>query len=407
MSVAVPTESAERDSTERMKVGSRRTMLCALVLNALLWMVCALLAPKESVRPWARVGLWGLFVWSLVVTAYAVYTYLTARSFTREVSSTMTDALTGLPNRKGLVAELDSYDAEIEEFGRRVRLIDVDLVNLNKVNYEFGQLIGDVVLQDIADLLRRTVPEGDLVGRLGGDEFLVVMPRATAAEAESLAERLGGAVADYKLSLGEGREVRGLKANVSVAAYLPHQASLHETVTSAKEQTAHGRLPEAAGDEQAYYHVPRVTLGAFAAHRWQELSKDQRDGFKLWQRDSNEPLTEQMVSDIVRMLDEKAETHWVDFVTAPPSPGGRGSPTQQLARAVAEQLGVPYREVMRADASGPETRSIEPDVDAVIDRGDAALLVCDVISSGILERRCVKKLSSAGVHVQVAAWAAY
>ena len=62
---------------------------------------------------------------------------------------------------------------------------------------------------------------------------------------------------------------------------------------------------------------------------------------------------------------------------------------------------------MRADTSGPETRSVEPAVDAVIDKGEAALLVTDVISSGILERRCVKKLAAAGAHVHVAAWAAY
>jgi orotate phosphoribosyltransferase len=74
---------------------------------------------------------------------------------------------------------------------------------------------------------------------------------------------------------------------------------------------------------------------------------------------------------------------------------------------VANLVGVPYRDVMRADASGPESRTVEPAVDAVIEKGDGVLLISDVISSGIVERRCVKKLSAAGAHVQVVAYAAY
>jgi diguanylate cyclase (GGDEF)-like protein len=388
--------------------GSRRTFLCSMVLSGLLLVTCTLTTARMSIG--VRAAMWGLFAWSLVVTAYAVYTYLAVRRSAPSApgESSLTDPLTGLPNRKGLMTALEGYDLDVEEFGRRVRLIDVDMMNLSKVNYEFGQMIGDVVLQDLADLLRQRAPANGLVGRLGGDEFLVIMPSASAEDAEAVAESFRTHIAQYSLNLGERGEVRGLKARVSVATYLPDQASLHETVVRAKEATAHGRLPESTGEEEAFYHVPRVTLGAFAVRRWQGLSQKDRSDFKLWQREPavNEFL-EGMVIDIVRMLDEKAETHWVDFVTTAPSAGGRNSPGKCLAEAVARHMGVPYRDVMRADSSGPETRSIEPAVDAVIDKGDGALLVIDVISSGILERRCVKKLSAAGAHIQVAAWAAY
>lgn len=388
--------------------GSRRTLLCSLVLTGLLLVTCTVMAHRLTTG--VRVAAWGLFAWSLVVSAYAVYTYFAVRKNAPQPSaeSSLTDPLTGLPNRKGLMTALEGYDLDVEEFGKRVRLIDVDMINLNKVNYEFGQMIGDVVLQDLADLLRQKSPETCLVGRLGGDEFLVIMSSASSEEADGMAESLRTAITNYVLNLGERGEVRGLKARVSVATYLPDQASLHETVVRAKEATAHGRLPESTGEEEAFYHVPRVTLGAFAVRRWQNLSQKERSDFKLWQREPavNEFL-EGMVNDIVRMLDEKAETHWVDFVTTAPSAGSRNSPGRALAEAVARHMGVPYRDVMRADSSGPETRSVEPAVDAVIDKGDGALLIIDVISSGILERRCVKKLSAAGAHIQVAAWAAY
>jgi len=400
----------EEHAPERVRLGSRRTVLCALVLNALLFVVCLFLDQQSFVGFSAKLGLWGLFAWSLVVTAYGIYTYVSARTF-RGMAAVqaleMVDALTGLPDRKGLMTALEGFDTEVDESGKRVRLIDVDLANLNKVNYEFGQMIGDVVLQDIAELLRRHVPEEDLVGRLGGDEFLIVLRHVTAAEAEGLAQKLEKAIEGYTLSLGERGRVEGIRATISVAVYLPDQASLHETVVSAKEATAHGKLPASEGEAPAYYHVPRVTLGAFAVYRWQSLDKKAQNELKLWQREPGAEFTERMVNDIAQMLDEKAEAHWLDFVTAAPSAAGRASPTRALAEAVAKRLGVPFRDVMRADSSGPESRSIEPAVDAVIDKGDGALLISDVISSGILERRCVKKLSAAGAYVQVAAWAAY
>ena len=395
---------------EKIRFGSRRTVLSALVLNALLFMVCVFLGRKDFVSFSAKLGLWALFAWSLIVTAYAIYTYLSARKAVlpaAPLGSDMVDALTGLPDRKGLMSALEGFEAGGEEFGKRARLIDVDLANLNKVNYEFGQMIGDVVLQDIAELLRRHVPQEDLVGRLGGDEFLVVMRRATGAEAEALAQELGKAIEGYSLSLGERGRVEGIKASISVAVYMPEQASLHETVVSAKEATAHGNLPAPEGEGPSYYHVARVTLGAFAVHRWQSLDKKAQNELKLWQREPNEEFTKRMVDDVAQMLEEKAEAHWLDFVTAAPSAAGHASATRSFAEAVAKRLGVPYRDVMRADSSGPESRSVEPAVDAVIDKGDGALLISDVISSGILERRCVKKLSAAGAYVQVAAWAAY
>jgi diguanylate cyclase (GGDEF)-like protein len=396
---------------EKAHFGSKRTLLCVLVLTAALLLGALGASRGPGVRPIVpvAVALWALFAWSLVASAHAVYTYMSCRSHVGEEApeTGLTDPLTGLPNRKGLLAALAEYETGIEKLGKRVRLIDVDLVNLNKVNYEFGQMVGDIVLQDIADVLRRSVPEEDLLCRLGGDEFLVVVPEATAEELEALAATIEKGITDYRLSLGERGEVSGVKATVSVADYVPDKASLHETVVSAKEATAHGRLAEEAGEEETFYHVPRVTLGAFAVHRWQALSKQDQDGFKAWQREPDEAFSDRMVSDIVRMLAEKAETHWVDFVTTAPSAAGRTTPAHHLAEAVAKHLGVAYRDVMRADTSGPETRSVEPAVDAVIDKGDGALLIADVVSSGILERRCVKKLAAAGAHLQVAAWAAY
>ncbi len=387
---------------------SRVALLSVLVLTALALAVCVLMDP--AIETMSKLLLWVTLAWGVVATVYVTRAFMAARRLNREKGvelEGLTDLLTGLPNRKGLISALEGQDMMTTDLTHRVRIVDIDLVNLNKINYEFGQMVGDAVLKDIADLLLERVPQRDLVGRLGGDEFLVILPDASLVEAEELAKALQEAIAGYRLDLDDRGEVHGLGANVSVAAYIPEQASLHETVVTAKESTAHGALPEGAAGEPTVYHLPRITLGAFAVHRWESLEKESRDGFKVWQRERNDDMTEAMARDIVRMLDEKAESNYADFVTAVPGSGGRSSPTRALAYEVANELGIPYRDVMRADVSGPETRSVEPAVDASLAKGDGVLLVSDVVSSGILERRCVRRLSAEGVHVTVVAWASY
>jgi len=402
------------ETTKAIWSASLRTALCALLLNVLLWTLAYVLACKGGGGLWFAVLAWALFAWSVVVSAYAVLSFWRTRQYLSASARDhgQIDSLTGLPNRQALMAQLERAGVDSHGPGMRIRLVDVDLVNLNKVNYEFGQMVGDAVLQDIADLLRQTIPKDALLGRLGGDEFLVILPEASMAEAESLGNMIGAAVAEYRLNLGEQGIVKSVKANVSVASYLPEQASLHEAVTLAKESSAHGKLAGMETDtEQSCYHAMRVTLGAFAVHRWQDLSQADQQDVKLWQSYLEDKVTNRMVGDILRLLDEKIDENWVDYVAAVPAPGGAGGgrtyPARHLGEAIADKLGVPYREVMRAEARGPDTRTVEPIVDAALKKGDGILLISDVISSGIVERKCVKKLSTAGAHVHVIAWAAY
>ena len=407
-------EMTEEEVTQSVRRASRRAVLSALLLSAVLWVLAFTLGRFGAMGVWRSLGLWSMFVWSLVVAVYAGLTYWRARKYVRRVAPNLelVDRLTGLPNRQALMAELDRRDLRSLEAGTRCRLIDVDLTNLNRVNEEFGQMVGDAVLQDIAGLLKNAVAEPNLLGRLAGDEFLVIMPKATTEEAESLAGAIRQAIGQYRLDVGGKQAVSSVKANVSVGTYLPEQASLHETVILAKGTGGLSALAEAEGAApEGYQHVPRVTLGAFAAHRWQRMSEAEQNKFTLWQRELDQPTTDGMAEDILKVLDEKAEERWLDFVTAVPSHGAAGSgrayPARRLAEAVAGKLGVPYREVMRAESSGPDTRAVEPVVDATITKGSGVLLVSEVITSGTLERRCVRKLSAAGAHVQMIAWAAH
>jgi len=98
-----------------------------------------------------------------------------------------TDQLTELLNRRGLLSRLE------QESSRDRSLIIIDLDNLKKVNDEFGHLVGDNYIKAIAGRLSGSMSKTDLVGRWGGDEFLVVL-NASTDEAERIMARLQNVV---------------------------------------------------------------------------------------------------------------------------------------------------------------------------------------------------------------------
>jgi diguanylate cyclase (GGDEF)-like protein len=93
--------------------------------------------------------------------------------------------------------------------------IDVD--HFKQVNDQLGHPIGDAVLFAVADRLAENVRRGDMLGRLGGEEFAVCMPRVTIQEAEALAERLRRAVAAAPFETPAG--LVSITISIGVAAY--------------------------------------------------------------------------------------------------------------------------------------------------------------------------------------------
>jgi two-component system, cell cycle response regulator len=125
-------------------------------------------------------------------------------NYQRSLSLALTDELTGLYNRRFLLAHLDELVARINHDGIGAAVLLFDIDHFKRVNDTYGHAAGDEVLRELATRATNTVRSVDLVARLGGEEFVVVMPETGPAIAAAVAERLRLAVANLPFTTRAG-----------------------------------------------------------------------------------------------------------------------------------------------------------------------------------------------------------
>jgi diguanylate cyclase (GGDEF)-like protein len=119
----------------------------------------------------------------------------------------MTDELTGLVNRRRFLAALESEIARARRLNGPVSVVLADLDDFKLINDRFGHQAGDEVLQAFADLIRAHGRDVDIAGRLGGEEFALLLPETDLDGAAAGAERLCRSLSKLRIWVGEGREV--------------------------------------------------------------------------------------------------------------------------------------------------------------------------------------------------------
>lgn len=112
------------------------------------------------------------------------------------------DPLTGLDNRRVFEERIGSMLDNARRHGYPLSIISMDLDRFKQVNDNLGHAVGDSVLQKVAQTFASLVRSGDLLVRMGGDEFLLVLPNTDRDAAEMLAERLRVAVSDLDINSG-------------------------------------------------------------------------------------------------------------------------------------------------------------------------------------------------------------
>jgi len=100
------------------------------------------------------------------------------------------DYLTGLKNRRSIQKALEDYFRDYKNYGYPFSVIMMDLNNFKEINDKYGHLVGDCILKEIGEILRKYLRAKDAVGRYGGDEFLIILPGVKFENAIGIARRL-------------------------------------------------------------------------------------------------------------------------------------------------------------------------------------------------------------------------
>jgi two-component system cell cycle response regulator len=156
-------------------------------------------------------------------------------NYRRSLSLALTDDLTGLYNRRYVFAHLSELIARLGEGGSNTAVMIFDIDHFKRVNDRYGHPAGDDVLRELAVRAQRNVRSVDLVGRLGGEEFIVVMPETNLSGAAVVADRLRRAVSEEPFNLPANGELVPVTISIGVAITAPGDDTLEGLLKRADE----------------------------------------------------------------------------------------------------------------------------------------------------------------------------
>ncbi|WP_029007018.1 PleD family two-component system response regulator [Azospirillum halopraeferens] len=138
-------------------------------------------------------------------------------NFEQSLSMALTDSLTGVFNRRYVNAHLPRLLERAIDNHKPVSVLMFDIDHFKAVNDTFGHDVGDGVLKEVADRSSRNLRTFDLVARLGGEEFLVILPDTDGEAALAVAERLRGRIGDAPFAISAPPGAIGVTVSIGVA----------------------------------------------------------------------------------------------------------------------------------------------------------------------------------------------
>lgn len=137
-----------------------------------------------------------------------------------------TDELTGYFNRRHIVSRMEEEISRGLRYEMSLSIVLADIDHFKRINDTFGHLAGDRALQTIADLFRSKLRESDLIGRFGGEEFLLILPHTDLGGAEAFCHRLRDHVEKHPLQLGD--QSITMTASFGVSTLSPDMDTSHK-----------------------------------------------------------------------------------------------------------------------------------------------------------------------------------
>ncbi len=139
-----------------------------------------------------------------------------SRLFDRVKNLSIRDSLTDLYNHRHMMDLLANEFERVGRYAEGVGLMMVDIDHFKRFNDEHGHPVGDLVLREVAQVLKDALRSVDAVGRYGGEEFIIILPHTPYADAVATAERVRKRVQDHVFRAGAGNTDKELRVTVSL-----------------------------------------------------------------------------------------------------------------------------------------------------------------------------------------------
>jgi len=228
------------EATRALERRVRNIFFGSLALCVLVVFHCVFLPqPGGTLSVITWVSFPAVLLWSLTVAAYAFYSLWRIADERKRLleGRELTDPKTGLKSLHYVRTLLQNEYERAIQTKQPMAVLYVDLQELDTVNRNFGHAVGDIVLREVARSVESSVPDGATVGRVGGDEFLVVVPATGSEKARSVVAAIEKAVRDYRLDLGKRGSVDFLDCRIGMIA-CPQDAGLVDEIMRIAQEAA-------------------------------------------------------------------------------------------------------------------------------------------------------------------------
>jgi diguanylate cyclase (GGDEF)-like protein len=168
--------------------GGRRAGVLMVLISAVIWFFADMMTRVPQghflIPLWSVIEKLGVFL----IVAYIVSAIRTA--FDREKASTRTDFLTGILNRRSFFESADVENNRAHRYQRPFTMVYMDLDNFKLVNDLFGHDVGDMLLRSVAETIKENIRKIDLIARMGGDEFVILLPETGYEPAQAAVRKI-------------------------------------------------------------------------------------------------------------------------------------------------------------------------------------------------------------------------
>lgn len=207
--------------------------LSVIITSVLYIILASILFTKYFIWIWIFNPI--LFITLTFIFMYIIKYLMKSRDFEYTYKLATTDGLTGLYNNRYFKEALENAIKEAQKHNLHFSLIFIDIDFFKKFNDTYGHQAGDVVLRQVAQIIKRTVKSTDFVARYGGEEMCAILYDMDIKEVINIANRLCSAVASRKFKLAEGVEVN-VTISLGVSTYPQYGKTPEELIEFADQE---------------------------------------------------------------------------------------------------------------------------------------------------------------------------